>query len=36
MMNGYWVHFAPIGYRYERSNGHGKVLVRNEPVASIV
>jgi DNA invertase Pin-like site-specific DNA recombinase len=36
MLNGYWVHFAPIGYKYTSKPGHGKVLVRNEPLASIV
>ena len=35
-MNGYWVTYAPIGYRYERVAGHGKLLVRNEPIASII
>ena len=36
MMNGYWVFQAPMGYRYEKKNGHGKILVRDEPVASIM
>jgi site-specific DNA recombinase len=36
MQNGYWVFQAPIGYKYERKSGHGKVLVADEPVASIV
>ena len=36
MMNGYWVFTAPIGYRYKRISGHGKMLVRNEPAASII
>jgi site-specific DNA recombinase len=36
MLNGYWVHFTPVGYRYVARSGHGKVLVRNEPLASIV
>ena len=36
MMNGYWVHYAPVGYRYEKIHGHGKLLVRDEPLASIV
>lgn len=36
MLGGYWVHFAPIGYKYASKPGHGKVLVRNEPLASIV
>ncbi|WP_281823941.1 recombinase family protein [Jannaschia rubra] len=37
LQNGYWPFQAPIGYRYERCNGgHGKVLVRDEPNASIL
>ncbi len=36
VMGGYWVFQAPWGYRYERQSGGGKVLVRNEPLASIV
>lgn len=35
-MNGYWVFKAPMGYRYERVAGHGKLLVRDEPLASII
>ena len=35
-LNGYWVFQAPIGYRYERQSGHGNLLVRNEPYASIL
>lgn len=35
-MNGYWVFQAPVGYKYEKVAGHGKLLVRNEPLASIV
>lgn len=35
-MNGYWVTRAPIGYEFERVAGHGKLLVRKEPLASIV
>ena len=34
--NGYWVFQPPIGYKYEKLEGRGKVLVRNEPLASIV
>lgn len=34
-MSGYWVFLAPIGYRYEKVAGHGKMLVPNEPFASI-
>lgn len=36
MMNGYWVFAAPIGYRYKQARGHGKMLVRDEPAASII
>ncbi len=34
--NGYWVFQPPIGYKYRKLDGQGKVLVRNEPLASIV
>lgn len=34
--NGYYVFQAPVGYRYEKCDGHGKVLVRDEPRASIL
>ena len=34
--NGYWVFQAPAGYRYERVSGRGKMLKRDEPLASIV
>jgi DNA invertase Pin-like site-specific DNA recombinase len=33
---GYWVFQAPLGYRIEKVAGHGKLLVRDEPLASIV
>jgi len=33
---GYFVFNAPVGYRYEKTKEHGKLLVRNEPLASIV
>jgi site-specific DNA recombinase len=33
---GYWVFYPPIGYRYERVSGHGKLLIRHEPFATIV
>lgn len=36
MMNGYWAFACPVGYRRERLPGHGKTLVRDEPLASIV
>jgi len=34
--SGFWVFRRPIGYKYERGQGGGKVLVRDEPVASVV
>lgn len=36
MQNGYWIHNPPVGYKYETIKGRGKVLVPNEPLASIV
>lgn len=36
VQNGYFVFQAPVGYRYERVSGRGRMLVRNEPEASIV
>lgn len=33
---GYWCFARPRGYRYERVEGHGKMLVRHEPIASIL
>ena len=36
MKNGYWVFQAPVGYRYQKTSGQGKILVRDEPVASII
>lgn len=34
--NGYWVFPPPLGYRYTKDKTHGKLLVRDEPVASII
>lgn len=34
--NGYWGFWAPRGYTYEAKRGEGKVLVRDEPLASVV
>ncbi len=34
--NGYWTFQAPIGYKYQRTPGHGNMLHRNEPHASIL
>lgn len=36
LQNGYWPFKSPIGYRTERQSGHGKMLVRNEPYATII
>ena len=35
-MNGYWVTSRIWGYRYEKVHGHGKLLVRDEPMASVI
>lgn len=35
-MNGYWVFQAPLGYKYQKVEGHGKLLIRDEPNASII
>jgi len=35
-MNGYWVFHTSLGYKYQRQPGHGKILVRDEPIASII
>lgn len=36
LQNGYWVFQAPVGYKYQAVRGRGKMLVRDEPVASVV
>ena len=36
MENGYWIHDAPVAYRYETIKGRGKVLVFNPPFDAIV
>lgn len=36
VQNGYWVAPPPVGYKYKDVKGHGKMLVRKEPQASIV
>lgn len=36
VMNGYWVFQAPAGYKHQKQVGHGKILIRHEPVASII
>ncbi|MCB9974414.1 MAG: recombinase family protein [Rhodospirillales bacterium] len=35
-MNGYWVFGAPRGYSFQHKPGQGKILVRDEPLASII
>ena len=35
-LNGYWVFHAPPGYRYKQVQGHGNLMVRDEPLASII
>lgn len=36
MQSGYWVHDAPVGYRYEAVKGRGKMLFPNSPLDDIV
>ncbi|MBN7787453.1 recombinase zinc beta ribbon domain-containing protein [Ponticoccus gilvus] len=36
LMNGYSVFAAPMGYVYKRTGSHGKLLTRDEPLASIL
>ena len=36
VMAGYWLFSPVLGYRYENVAGHGKMMVRDEPLASII
>jgi len=36
MMNGYSVFNAPVGYRYDKVGRHGKLLVPDQPCASVI
>lgn len=36
MMNGYWSFRAPVGYKCIRTSPHGKMLHRDEPIASLI
>lgn len=36
LRQGYWVFQKPIGYKYVPSKGGGKIIVRDEPLASII
>ncbi|WP_341645355.1 recombinase family protein [Thauera sp. SDU_THAU2] len=36
VLNGYWPFACPVGYRYQKVSGRGNMLVRDEPLASIV
>ena len=36
MQSGFWIHQAPVGYRYVTVKGRGKLLMPNEPLATIV
>ena len=36
LKSGYWVFQAPVGYRYQKTAGQGKILVRDEPIATII
>ncbi|MEP2473393.1 MULTISPECIES: recombinase family protein [Rhodobacterales] len=36
MQSGYFVHRAPVGYRYEAQKGRAKILVPNAPLSDII
>lgn len=36
MENGYWIHTAPIGYRYQTVKGRGKMLIPNPPFDAMI
>ena len=36
LMNGYWCFQAPVGYVHKTVKGHGKLLVKDEPNASVL
>jgi DNA invertase Pin-like site-specific DNA recombinase len=36
LMGGYWPFKAPVGYRYSKAKGGGHLLVRDEPLASVI
>ncbi len=36
MVDGYWPFPAVLGYKHERVQGHGKIMVPNEPLAAII
>lgn len=36
MLAGYWVFYAPLGYRYQKSPAGGSILVPEEPMASAI
>ena len=36
LLNGYWPFHAPIGLQFEKSQGRGNILVRDEPLASVI
>ncbi len=36
LIDGYWPFPASLGYKHETVRGHGKVMIPNEPIASII
>jgi site-specific DNA recombinase len=36
MLRGYYVYSAPVGYRWLKTKDEGNILVRDEPLASVV
>jgi len=36
LKGGYWPYKAPLGYKMQRVEGHGNLLVRDEPIGSVL
>ena len=36
LKGGYWPYTAPVGFKFKMTKTHGNMLVRNEPIASII
>lgn len=36
ILNGYWISNPMVGYKYKEVPGHGKLLTRHEPIATIL
>lgn len=36
LLAGYYCFYPPMGYIFKKVDGHGKMLVRDEPLASVI